>query len=182
MKTSLLSALILLGALGITVTAEGVCDLESIHTALATDVKTKTKLAASEEKCLEDTDYDIFDVSSFPTLAQAKDAQASEDCSVLINLVNGNANVASQCTIEVNGTQVIYGHLISSFLNGKTGNESDSGSDSAGVSASASESESESGSNSSSASASTSSSSTTALSFVTYGAIAAIAVALLLPL
>ncbi|OWZ00357.1 hypothetical protein PHMEG_00028470 [Phytophthora megakarya] len=179
MKTFLVSALALLGAIGLSVTAD-VCDLTKIHAALVANSNTSSALSTSEPKCLDATGYDIFaNVTSFPTLTQSKKAQKASSCSTLINLVNGNANVQSQCTIEVNGTSVVYGHLISSFINGKTGNESDSGSASVGDSESTSGSESESGSSNSSAhSSSHSGASTTTLSFVTYGAIAAIAVAL----
>ncbi|KAG6615513.1 Elicitin-like protein [Phytophthora cinnamomi] len=178
MKIAILSALVLAGV-GVSVTATQ-CDLTAIEAALSSGSSTKANMTASEEPCLEATGYNIFDISSFPTSAQAKKAQLSSACSALINIVNGQANVASQCTIEVNGTNVTYGHLISSFLNGKTGNESDSGSGSVEI-PSASASGSTSGSVSKTASSNsttTSDAATTALSFVTYGAIAAIAVAL----
>jgi hypothetical protein len=78
----------------------------------------------------------------------------------------------------VNDTVVIYGRLISDFLDGKTGNEieSDSGSSEASDSDSKSGSESKAGNNSTSAS--TSGAANTALSFMTYISVAAIAAAL----
>ncbi|GMF09560.1 unnamed protein product [Phytophthora lilii] len=182
MKASFLSALAVASAIGVAVTATD-CDITAIRTILSTGDKTKTILAANEDECLEDSGYDIFSITTFPTLDQAEAAQGSNACSNLVNLVNGQVNIDTQCILQLNGTTITYGKLISSFINGKTGNESDSGSGSVELpseSASGSESESESDSTSASAStsASTSGSATTALSFVTYGVIAAIAAAL----
>lgn len=178
MKTAFLSALAI--TLGV-VYAATKCDLKAIESSLKSDKKTKTAMTTAQTECFEATGYDIFDISVFPTPEQSKDAQLSSACSQLVNSVNVQANVASQCTIEVNGTIISYGKLVNAFLDGKTGNESDSASGSVEFS-----SESESGASedetssslSSSSSTSTSGSAATALSFVTYGAIAAIAVAL----
>ncbi|CAH0476838.1 unnamed protein product [Peronospora belbahrii] len=155
------------------------CDLSAIESSLKSDKRTKTTMSTAQPGCLEDTGYDIFDISVFPTLKQSQDAQLSNYCSQLINTVNGQANVASQCTIEANGTTITYGTLISAFLNGKTGNESDSGSGSVElVNESNSNSFEDDSSSSTLSSSSTSGSGTTAMSFVTYGAIIAIAAAL----
>ncbi|ETL45399.1 hypothetical protein L916_04491 [Phytophthora nicotianae] len=182
MKTAFLSALAVAGAIGMAVMATE-CDLTSIEDTLLANSTIAAKMTPAQEKCEEDTGVDIFAITEFPTKEVALEIQQSDDgCNVLINLVNGYTNINTQCTLEINGTVVIYGRLISDFLDGKTGNEtdssSDSGSESESESASSSASESGSSSSSASTSGSTSSASTTALSIVTYGAIAAIAAAL----
>ncbi|KAG7390421.1 hypothetical protein PHYPSEUDO_007944 [Phytophthora pseudosyringae] len=178
MKVCILSALALLSAVTTGVTGITTCDVAAIQSSLKASATTNATMSTAQPGCLDDTGYDIFAITAFPTLAQSKKAQASSDCSRLINVVNGQANVASQCTILVNGTTITYGKLISSFLNGKTGNESDSGSGSVEAPSDSDSGSTKSGSNSGSASASTSGSAPLALSIATYGAIAAIAIAL----
>lgn len=173
-----MSSLAVAGAIAL-VAPMAPCDLENIEATLLSNSTIAAEVKRSKEQCKQDTGVDIFAITEFLTNATASEFQQSnKGCNILINLVNGYTNVNTQCTIVVNGTEKVYGRLISDFLDGKTGNETDSSSDSASESTSASSSASESGSNSSLASASTSGSSTTALSIVTYGAIAAIAVAL----
>ncbi|KAG1688710.1 hypothetical protein DVH05_003147 [Phytophthora capsici] len=168
MKVIFLSALALIAAAAATD-----CDLKAIHETLSANSTTKEDLNTYEPQCKDKSGYDIFDLSKgFPTSAQAKKAQASSACSKLVNIVNSQANIDTQCSVTFNGTTVTYGHLISNFLDGRTYNQS--------AKVTKPEEESDSGS-SESASASGSGSSdapTTALSFVAYGAIAAIAVAL----
>ncbi|KAL3659704.1 hypothetical protein V7S43_015378 [Phytophthora oleae] len=169
MKIVVLSALALIAAVAATD-----CDLKAIHDTLSANTTTAAKLSKYEPKCKSDSGYDIFDISkSFPTKKQADKAQDSASCSELVNIVNSQANAATQCSITIDGTTVTYGHLISNFLDGRMYNESASGSESAGDKSASESSESASSSGSGASDAST-----TALSFVTYGAIAAIAVAL----
>ncbi|CAI5700673.1 hypothetical protein KXD40_007094 [Peronospora effusa] len=176
MKTVFVSALAI--TLGVAYAATK-CDLTAIESSLKSDRKIKNALRTAQSECFEATGYDIFDISVFPTPEQSKDAQLSSSCSQLVNIVNVQANVASQCTIEVNGTTISYGKLVNAFLDGKTGNESDSGSGSVEFPSESDSGSSEDETNSSfSSPTSTSGSVTTALSFVTYGAIAAVAVAL----
>lgn len=137
-------------------------------------------MGPAQMKCKEDTGVDIFAISDFPTKATALKIQKSDKgCNVVINLVNVYANTDAQCTIEINGINVTYGRLISDFLDGKIGNETDTSSDSSNEIATIS-SESESGSTSSSSSDQiiTSGASTKVLSLTTCGAITAIAFAL----
>ncbi|KAE9024789.1 hypothetical protein PR003_g18159 [Phytophthora rubi] len=183
MKTAFLSALAVAGAIGVAFSAT-TCDLAEIKTTLMANATIAAELTPAAAKCETDTGVDIFAITAFPTKETALKFQLSDKgCSPAINLVTRTVNINTRCTIEVNGTVVIYGDLISDFLAGKTGNESDSGSGSVEApseSASGSESESESGSSSTAStnSTTTSDAATTALSFVTFGAIAAIAVAL----
>ncbi|CAI5742217.1 unnamed protein product [Peronospora destructor] len=176
MKTAFVFALAI--TLGVAYAATK-CDLAAIESSLKSDRETKIAMRTAQTECFEATGYDIFDIFVFPTPEQSKDAQLSSSCSQLVNIVNVQANVASQCTIEVNGTTISYGKLVNAFLNGKTGNESNSASGSVEF-----PSESDLGSFedetslSFSSSTSTFGSATTAFSFVTYGAIAAIVVAL----
>ncbi|GMF30138.1 unnamed protein product [Phytophthora fragariaefolia] len=184
MKTAILSVLALVGAIGASVLGE-TCNFAAIKTTVMANATVAAALGPAADKCTEDTGVDIFAITAFPTKETAKKFQASNDgCNVAINLVTSTVNINTRCTLTVNGTVVIYGDLVSAFLAGKTGNESDSGSGSVGstsdsASSSGSESESDASSSSStSKSSSTSDAATTALSFVTYGAIVAIAAAL----
>ncbi|EGZ20145.1 hypothetical protein PHYSODRAFT_285373 [Phytophthora sojae] len=159
------------------------CDLAAIKTTLMGNETIADKLTTAADKCEADTGVDIFAIEGFPTKETALEFQQSNDgCNVAINIVTSQANINTRCHIDVNGTMVIYGDLVSDFLTGKTGNESesDSASESLSESASGSESESESGSSSTASSNSTSTSDapTTTLSLVMYGAVAGIAIAL----
>ncbi|GMF09561.1 unnamed protein product [Phytophthora lilii] len=128
MKISL-PALALISLISVVVTATE-CDLAAIRTTLSTGVKTNTIcFADNEEKCLEDSGYDIFDISTFPRLEEAQAAQESVACCNLVNLVNGQVIIDNQCSLRLNGTTITYGFLISSFINGKTGNELDGSSE-----------------------------------------------------
>lgn len=180
MKSLFVPTAALLAAAGVAVLATD-CDLKGIQSQLEANATIAGTMSTASEKCLDATGIDIFDIEEFPTKAQVKKAQGSSGCSTLINILNGNANLNTWvCNITVEGKSVVYGRLISDFLDGKTGNESDSGSGSVELpsdsdSGSSASEESATGSDSASKA---SASSTTALSFVAYGVAAAIAAAL----
>ncbi|KAL4102831.1 hypothetical protein PRIC1_006573 [Phytophthora ramorum] len=177
MKTSFLSALVLASSTGVAVMATGAtttCDLTTIKASLAANTNVKKEFTTNEPVCKSDSKFDIFDITKFPpNSTQADAAQKSSACSSLVNLVNGYANAASQCTVTVNNVTVIYGHVISNFVDGRVYNES--ASDSGSVGDSESESGSESASSSNSTDVASSGVSVTVLSLVAYSTIAAIA-------
>ncbi|KAG7400427.1 hypothetical protein PHYBOEH_005802 [Phytophthora boehmeriae] len=176
MKTVLVSALGLLVAL--VAAANAPCDLAAIKTKLEANATTLADVQQAEQKCLDASGINIFNLTTFPTTKQAKAAQGSGSCSKLVNYINANQNIDSQCTVTLGNKTIIYGRLISDFLDGKTGNESDSGSGSIEAPSDSGSSESGSNETSKTPAPSTSGSGATALSFVAYGAIAAIAAAL----
>ncbi|TDH71041.1 hypothetical protein CCR75_002792 [Bremia lactucae] len=78
--------------------------------------------------CGNATGINIFSVAEFPTLDQVETLSENVKCSNSFNQINQVANTEIQCNITIEGVSINFGGLISSFLSGKTGNESDSGS------------------------------------------------------
>ncbi|KAH7463724.1 hypothetical protein PRIC1_006572 [Phytophthora ramorum] len=184
MQTSYLSALALVAA--VTYSSAADCDFAKIESLLYSNA---TEGLAN---CENATGIDIFAVSTFPTTEQVTQLSQNVDCADYLNQINQVANAETQCNVTIEGVAINFGTLIADFLTGKTGNESDSGSGSIEI-------PSESGSGSVAASGSTnldssaatsgstasskstgssSASSAHALSFVAYGVVAAIALAL----
>ncbi|CEG42113.1 Elicitin [Plasmopara halstedii] len=174
MKSVLLSGFAVAGAVSLAVSATQ-CDLKSIKNTLLSNSTIKAKLDPAQIKCSEDSGIDMFAITEFPSKETALEIQQSDKgCNILINLINGYTNINTQCTIQINGTTVTYGRLISDFLDGKTGNETDSVSSSGSESESSSSASTFGNSGNSSSLPSTSGASTLSLSLVTYGVIAAI--------
>lgn len=163
------------GVVCIAVTATQ-CDLKSIEDTLLANATIKAKMEPAQTKCEEDSGVDMFAITEFPTKETALAIQQSDKgCNILINLINGYTNINTQCTIEINSTVVVYGRLISDFLDGKTGNETDTSSDSGSKSESpTSAPEPDGNANPKATLPPTSSASALALPFVVYAAIAAV--------
>lgn len=100
-------------------------------------------------KCASETGVDIFAINEFPTKAEIASIVNNTGCVNYINQVTQVANtIIYSCTVDVEGQTIVFGELLADFLEGKTGNASESGSGST-ISVSDSGSDSASGSESS---------------------------------
>ncbi|RLN13872.1 hypothetical protein BBJ28_00014835 [Nothophytophthora sp. Chile5] len=175
MKTSFLTTLALVNVAAGLAVATAPCNMDAIKEKLPSNMTTV------QTKCESSTGIGIFNMTSFPTKAEVTLLHHNTDCSMFINAVNTRANSEIDCNVTVDGVSTNYRTLINKFLSGHTGNESDSGSGSVEF-----PSESDSGSATgntptptpSTTATVTSGSAASVLSFVAYGAVAAIALAL----
>lgn len=165
------------------------CDMSAI------EGKLYANGTAGLAKCASETGVDIFAINEFPTKAEIASIVNSTDCVNYINQVTQVANtIIYSCTVDVEGQTIVYGELLADFLEGKTGNASESSSGStisvsdsgsgSEVSSSADGSkgstESSAGSSSSHTSTITSFAASTTMSSIAAGSIAILSVALML--
>nr|CCA17413.1 elicitinlike protein putative [Albugo laibachii Nc14] len=74
------------------------------------------------DACQSKTGYNIFLLDKYPSEEQVQTLSHTRECTDVLNQINSRANQLIQCDVNVNGTNVSYGWLISTWLMGKTGN------------------------------------------------------------
>lgn len=74
--------------------------------------------------CQSKSGYDIFSLDKYPNEEQVQVLSHTRECTDVLNQINSRANQLIQCDVNINGTNLSYGWLISTWLMGKTGNPS----------------------------------------------------------
>lgn len=120
MKTASSVAAIALAAAAYSVVhAQSTCDTSAIQ----------GKLYPNATEMMNNCDINVFELSEFPTQDEIDTVVKNTDCVNYINQIFQVANVLIyNCTIMIEGETVVFGELITEFLEGKTGNESESAS------------------------------------------------------
>ncbi|KAE8903981.1 hypothetical protein PF005_g20530 [Phytophthora fragariae] len=117
MQTSTFALLAVAGAATAAVYATDPCNLSDIKGKLLTNGTTWY------DSCTTATHVDVFLLSTFPTLAQAKNISQTRDCVNYINQINQQANSLIGCETTVGDQTINFGELLTDLLKGQTGNK-----------------------------------------------------------